>query len=213
MLRVGLTQRVDYIEKYGEDRDCLDQQWYKFFLKLGFLPIPLPNLKKKYVCNILDELCLDAIVFTGGNSISTLEKNAKDTSELRDCFEAQLFKEATNRNISILGICRGMQIINVLLGGGLSKVADHIAIKHYLKPLINNELFEKKVNSYHEWGIAKEELSKKLKAIAVDEQGNIEAFINETKSILGIMWHPEREKPFSQKDINLIKKFLCKQEF
>ena len=49
MLRVGLTQRVDHIHEYGEYRDCLDQQWYKFFIKMGFLPIPLPNLKQEYV--------------------------------------------------------------------------------------------------------------------------------------------------------------------
>jgi putative glutamine amidotransferase len=123
-----------------------------------------------------------------------------------------LFKEATKRNISILGICRGMQIINIILGGSLSKVANHVAIKHNLKSLINNEIFEKKVNSYHRWGIANDDLSGELNAIAVDEQGNIEAFIDNTKSILGIMWHPEREKPFSQKDLNLIKKIICKQE-
>jgi N5-(cytidine 5'-diphosphoramidyl)-L-glutamine hydrolase len=212
MLRVGLTQRVDHIHEYGEYRDCLDQQWYKFFIKMGFLPIPLPNLKQEYVCSLLDELSLDAIVLTGGNSLSFVENDAKDVSELRDSFETQLFKEATKRNISILGICRGMQIINIILGGSLSKVANHVAIKHNLKSLINNEIFEKKVNSYHRWGIANDDLSGELNAIAVDEQGNIEAFIDNTKSILGIMWHPEREKPFSQKDLNLIKKIICKQE-
>jgi len=212
MLRVGLTQRVDHIHEYGEYRDCLDQQWYKFFIKMGFLPIPLPNLKQEYVCSLLDELSLDAIVLTGGNNLSFVENDAKDVSELRDSFETQLFKEATKRNISILGICRGMQIINIILGGSLSKVANHVAIKHNLKSLINNEIFEKKVNSYHRWGIANDDLSGELNAIAVDEQGNIEAFIDNTKSILGIMWHPEREKPFSQKDLNLIKKIICKQE-
>lgn len=212
MLRVGLTQRVDRIHEYGEYRDCLDQQWYEFFIELGFLPIPLPNLKQEYVGSLLDELSLNAIVFTGGNSLSYVENDAKDVSELRDSFETQLFKEAKKRNISILGICRGMQIINIILGGSLSKVANHVATKHNLKSLINNEIFEKKVNSYHRWGIANDDLSGELNAIAVDEQGNIEAFIDNTKSILGIMWHPEREKPFSQKDINLIKKILCKQE-
>jgi gamma-glutamyl-gamma-aminobutyrate hydrolase PuuD len=212
MLRVGLTQRVDHIEGYGENRDCLDQQWYEFLIKLGFLPIPLPNLKQNYVSNLLDELSLNAIVFTGGNSLSFVENDAKDVSELRDYFETKLFKEAKKRNISILGICRGMQIINVILGGGLSKVANHVATKHNLNSLIHSEAFEKKVNSYHKWGISNNDLASELNPIAVDEQGNIEAFINSTKSILGIMWHPEREQPFSQKDINLIKKFLCKQE-
>ena len=53
----------------------------------------------------------------------------------------------------------------------------------------------------------KKDLSKKLEAIAIDEQGNIEAFTNKEKSILGIMWHPEREKPYKKNDIELVKNF------
>ena len=43
--------------------------------------------------------------------------------------------------------------------------------------------------------------------IAKDNQNNVEAFIHK-KKISGIMWHPERENPFNEKDIKLIKKLL-----
>lgn len=212
MLKIGITQRVDHIENYDEKRDCLDQRWYHFFLELDILPIPLPNIKTEYVPNLINTLNLDAILLSGGNSIYSLDKNAKDASIVRDNFETALFKEAIKRDLKIIGVCRGMQMINIIMDGTLSKVRNHVAVKHKLVTLLEENIFSKEVNSYHNWGIREKELSKNLQAIAYDEQKNIEAFINKEKSILGIMWHPEREEPFNQKDINLIKEFLCKQE-
>ena len=44
--------------------------------------------------------------------------------------------------------------------------------------------------------------------MARDEEGNIEAFYREDIPLLGIMWHPEREKHFSEIDIQLLDRFL-----
>ena len=96
------------------------------------------------------------------------------------------------------------------MGGGLSKIENHVAVNHKIISVSEYYSFENKVNSYHKWGIKKKDLSKKLEPIAIDEQGNIEAFINKEKSILGIMWHPEREKPYKKCDIELVKNFLWK---
>ena len=208
MKRVGITQRVEHIQDYNESRDCLDQRWSEFFLELNCVTIPLSNIKPEYVSALLDILKLDLIVFSGGNSLSVLDTTANDISFKRDAFEKALFKEAIERKLKIFGVCRGMQMINLEMGGSLSKIKDHIAVKHSLIILTYKYTFTDIVNSYHGWGITKNNLSKELLALAEDKNGNIEAFENIDKNIFAIMWHPEREIPFQQNDLDLIKRFL-----
>ena len=102
-----------------------------------------------------------------------------------------------------------MQLINVFFEGKISPVKGHINTYHNLK--INSKyqtLISETVNSFHNWGIRHSDLGSNLIPIANDEQGNIEAFVHKNISIAGIMWHPEREMPFKQSDIKLIKKFI-----
>lgn len=44
MIRIAVTQRVEWIEGYGERRDCLDQQWSVLLESLGIDVVPVPNL-------------------------------------------------------------------------------------------------------------------------------------------------------------------------
>jgi putative glutamine amidotransferase len=68
------------------------------------------------------------------------------------------------------------------------------------------------VNSYHNYGIHLDSLGKDLEVLATSDDGSIEAIAHKKHSIIGIMWHPERNKPFCSADkeivINLIKKSL-----
>ena len=74
--------------------------------------------------------------------------------------------------------------------------------------LTNNSTFiDKKVNSFHNYGIQSQELSKKLNCIAISKS-SIEAAINSNFNLMGIMWHPEREKKISKKNIKLFKIFF-----
>ena len=208
MRRLGITQRVENILGYGERRDCLDQRWAVLAIELGFIPIPLSNVDPTYVSDILDSLRLDGIILSGGNSIARLE-SATDAAPERDAFEVVLIDEGVKRSIPILGVCRGMQVINLYYGGKLSKVKDHVATYHDLKvePSYSKIILDS-VNSYHNWAIKLPELASCLTPLALDEQDNIECFIHKEKAVAGIMWHPEREVPFKQQDIDLIKKFL-----
>ena len=61
----------------------------------------------------------------------------------------------------------------------------------------NREIIKKKflnVNSFHNDGIKKNDLSKKFDILANDKSENVEMFISKNKKIIGVMWHPEREK-------------------
>ena len=44
MKLLGITQRVDIANSYGERRDCLDQRWFELIYSLGLVPVPLPNV-------------------------------------------------------------------------------------------------------------------------------------------------------------------------
>ena len=209
MKRIGITQRVEKIIAQKEYRDCLDQRWPMLIHNLGYFPIPLSNIKERSVSELVDILQLDAIILSGGNSIAALDPSATDAAPNRDIFEQELIKEALKREIPIIGICRGMQLLNLYFGGKLSPIQSHVACTHKLN--IRPEYCKNipgVVNSYHNWGIQSSDLATELEVMATDQEDNIEAFICVKKSVMGVMWHPEREMPFKQKDMKLIKEFL-----
>ena len=205
MKRLGITQRVENVQSHDERRDCLDQRWAEFAMQLGYLIVPLPNIPASHVLALLNNLQLDAILLSGGNSISVLNPAAEDAAPERDAFEVALLQEAMARDIPIVGICRGMQLINAELGGRLSWIKNHVAVRHQIKS-VGESQFPEQVNSYHAWSISATGLAAELTPLALDQEGNIEAFVCIKRRLLGIMWHPEREAPFNRLDIKLIKK-------
>lgn len=208
MKHIGLSHRVDYIESYGERRDSLDQQWYKLLLAMGYLPVPLPNISKEYVDQVVAKLRLDGVIFTGGNSLTFIDETASDIAPERDEFEAELIGNLFSKGIPIVGVCRGMQVINSYFGGSCNRVSGHVAETHEIKNLSDSIKLPKVVNSFHSWGLTENDLAPNLQPLAKDFDDNIEAFINNNETVLGIMWHPERESIFNQQDINLIKRIL-----
>ncbi len=208
MKLIGITQRVDNIEHYSERRDCLDQKWSGFFHKLGYIVVPLPNVSKDKALILLGKLNLDAILLSGGNSICKLNPLAKDVAPERDEFEQTIITYAQNKDIPLIGVCRGMQMINVCMGGTLSPIDGHVATRHLIKSGNKQKQFNRIVNSYHAWGIKADELAPTLKPLAFDDNGCIESFESTSTRMLGLMWHPEREKKFNEFDIQLIGNFL-----
>jgi N5-(cytidine 5'-diphosphoramidyl)-L-glutamine hydrolase len=206
--RIGITQRVEYVQSYSERRDCLDQRWSAFVFELGCIPIPLPNVLTEIVPTLLDELILDGIILSGGNSINSLNPNADDTAPERDAFEYALLDAALDRNLPVIGVCRGMEMINVYFGGKLSLIRGHVAVRHSISSIEAGYNFPETVNSYHNWGISLDDLANELKPIAVENDNYVEAFKHTEKSLTGIMWHPEREEPFYFLDIELFKSIL-----
>jgi N5-(cytidine 5'-diphosphoramidyl)-L-glutamine hydrolase len=206
--RIGITQRVEQIPNYSERRDCLDQRWSVFVWELECIPIPLPNCSPSQVPHLLDELQLDAVILSGGNSIASLDNSATDAAPERDAFESILLNEALERNLPIIGVCRGMQMINVHMGGKLTQISGHVAVRHRISPIDQSYFLPESVNSYHNWGISADDLAEELQAIAFDSEGKVEALNHTKKKLFGIMWHPEREQPFNSLDIELIKRFL-----
>lgn len=118
----------------------------------------------------------------------------------RDETELELLDAFAREGKPILGICRGMQLINVYFGGTLCQ---HLREEHQngghwisvksetiLSRLLGQTCF---VNSYHHQGIRR--LAAGLRASALTADGLIEGLEGEDGKFLGIQWHPERMMP------------------
>ncbi|EFE51486.1 MULTISPECIES: gamma-glutamyl-gamma-aminobutyrate hydrolase family protein [Providencia] len=199
MKRIGITQRLEHIHDRDENRDALDTHWAELLWSLGYMPIMLSS----HITDIhlyLKELALDAFILSGGNDIGSAIP--------RDNLEEAVLNFAEKEKLPVLGVCRGMQFINHYLGGKLSKVDGHVAIKHSLSGRWAHERGFNDVNSYHDKAILPMHLSSKLEILASSTDGIIEAVKHQNLPWLGIMWHPEREIPFKQNDIKLLKELF-----
>ncbi|ARS90820.1 type 1 glutamine amidotransferase [Natrarchaeobaculum aegyptiacum] len=209
--RIGLTQRVYEVEAYEERRDCLDQRWGPFVQSFGLDPVPLPN-RVEDVAGYVDRLELDGVVVTGGNDFAHLEDGTNVAPE-RDEFERTLLEAAIDRNLPVLGVCRGLQLLNLHFGGSLRDVDGHVAKEHELEVDPNATALEDvprtiPVNSYHGYGIGEDDLGDGLRVCGHVSDGTIEWVEHDRYPITGIMWHPERESPSSGLDRRIIRSRL-----
>ena len=172
------------------------------------LAVPLPNFNRDRSELLLDSQSLDGFILTGGNSLSCVEPDAPDVAFERDKFEKEVISYAIKNNIPILGVCRGAQVINNYFGGELIRVDNHIAIHHDLVSYADSFQLPEAVNSFHAWGIPSRGLGEELDLLATDKDGYVEAFIHKSQSIIGLMWHPERNTEFDPKDINILRRLF-----
>jgi putative glutamine amidotransferase len=194
MRKVAITQRVTVIPEYGERRDCLDQAWPRFIAACGLLPLPLPN-----VIDVALALCggsdLAGLVLTGGNDLAALGGDAPE----RDATENALLDAAESRGLPVLGVCRGMQLIQQRCGVPLQRVEGHVTRRQVIQ--VNGESTE--VNSYHRF--AARESRPPLDVWAVAADGVVKAIRHTARPTTGIMWHPERNTPFAADDVALFR--------
>jgi len=211
MTRLGLTQRIEVIEKYGERRDCLDQAWTILLEDWGYQPILLPNTidcPKEY----LDSIKLDGLILTSGNDLTHLD-GATQTAPERDQFEQAALDWAIDQKVPTLGVCRGLEFLNDYFSGTLSTVENHVATQHRvsfetstLNIPENDEIgFPDgiQVNSYHDYGITRGDVAEELMVLATAPDGTVEALSHPGHPLLGIMWHPERDTPSTELDHEL----------
>ena len=187
MLKIGITSNIK--EYYKGYIDFIDHYWLDYFEKKNINYYLIPNKKKLSKKKIKE---INLLIIPGGNDVSNVLK----TSKIRNIIEKNLIKICFKKKIPILGICRGAQLLNKSFGGKISKIKKHMRTRHNIF-FTNREIIKKNflnVNSFHNDGIKKNDLSKSFKVLASDKHKNIEMFISNNKKIIGTMWHPEREK-------------------
>jgi len=203
---IGITQRVDKIGAYAEDRDSIDERMISWAIKADFMPVSIPNNlvdisdgSQLLLDQWLELIHIDAIILSGGNDIGNIAQ--------RDMTETCLLSWAENNNKPVLGICRGMQMMGVYSGGSLKKVGNHVGACHKLQlEQCNQDDFPELVNSYH--NMALKDCPESFQVLARAEDGNIEAMKHKKLPWEAWMWHPERENPFSNIDINRFKRLI-----
>lgn len=199
MKKIIYTQRVEVVESYNERRDCVDVEIAKLIWECGFLPIPVNNIPQK-INIFLDQIRPDGILLTGGNDLSKYGGNAPE----RDETEKKIIEYGIKNNIPIYGFCRGMQVIADYFGAELTKITNHVSVRHRLEG--NSPWNGRIVNSFH--NMAVKAATGGLTVGARSEDGVIEVIWVKDQSIYGTMWHPEREKPYMESDIQFIKQIF-----
>lgn len=201
--RIGITMRVVEAEMHPELRDALAHDWtsYMDFALPGMNWMPVPNLGGDVV-KFIDAWQLDGLILSGGNDIGE--------NSLRDTTERLLLEYFIENGKPVLGICRGLQLLQTSLGGKLAKCdeATHVAAQHEVNitedPSSTHWTGNRQVNSFHQYGIRVLDLQPALQPLATTQDGWVEAARLENSAVFGLMWHPERDAQYSLKDRAMI---------
>jgi putative glutamine amidotransferase len=208
-----------------------DMDYVEGVAEAGGAPVVLPPVASSRAAeSLLDGL--DGLLLSGGSDLDPGYYGEEPVQELgvtvpeRDAFEMTLLEHALRRGMPIFGICRGMQVLNVALGGtlyqDLPSQMDHMVLLGHRqetpkwRPTHEVEVEgsskvgqimgveELKVNSYHHQGI--KDLAKGLVVSAVSPDGVIEAVEFRDFSerwLVGVQWHAEAMRAAGPEHRNL----------
>ena len=196
---LAITERYGLSEK-GTEKYYIDKEFKDIFEKLNVLLFPVSSLTNlEEVVDICDGL----IVI--GSAIDVNPKNYgeqpikeihKKTEEI-DTLDFAMIKKFNDVNKPILGICRGIQAINVFFGGSLYQDIPNHKLprneRHNVKFEKDSFLYDcykteqMQINSLHHQAI--KTVAKGFKVVAKSEDGIVEGI--ENKNIIAVQWHPE----------------------
>ena len=208
---------------YGELTCKLAEGYYKSVVRAGGVPVIIPPLSDtSVIINTLEHL--DGLILSGGADYDPHYVGEEPCpllgtiNEERDLPELFITQLAYNRQLPILGICRGIQTLAMALGGHVRQdisdiwqhnhsqeeerhVTTHSVTVEKDSLLYNiysgsklftlhSSLFTLEVNSFHHQAV--DDAGPRFRVIARSDDGIIEAMEStEYKSILGVQWHPE----------------------
>lgn len=213
---IGITAGKDRSDT-GIQKVCLIDKYSNAISASGGIPLVIPpDISSHTIETIISRV--DGIMITGGGDIETKRFNGQDHPRVygvdtdRDNLEIGLVHAAIAKGKPLLGICRGIQIINVALGGDLytdiqdqktgplkhdwfpdyprNRLSHSVEIESgsLLNKILENSITD--VNSLHHQAIRN--LSNILSATAFAPDGIIEAVeIGDHPFFLGVQWHPE----------------------
>ncbi|NNN11727.1 MAG: gamma-glutamyl-gamma-aminobutyrate hydrolase family protein [Acidimicrobiaceae bacterium] len=214
MKKIGITSGLFDQNRYG-----IYAGYSAAITELGHTPYLFSSATFEMVKDprILDDIAsemvssVDSLILPGGYDVQPFLYGEPDSPQLqqtdpvRDLFEIAAIKAARSQSKKILAICRGIQILNVALGGTLyqdlpsSGFNNHSDIDNEHTPSHRVELspgskvakytnHADAVNTLHHQAI--KDLAPGLEVTARSDDGVVEAV--ESEEIIGVQWHPER---------------------
>lgn len=193
-------------DAYPETRDALDVRWGSFLASAGLMPIVVPARASLDPYFELENIA--GLLITGGNDLAAVNDNP--LSRERDARERQLLRKADEQSLPVLGVCRGLQLIAWMHGLSPVPVEGHVASEHALSVSSSSRFLRAHdglvVNSYHATGISGS--APELIIVATAEDGSVEALEHDSRQVLGIMWHPERNPDPAPQDVALFRSFF-----
>ena len=206
---IGITANYSDIDATVRDR------YYKQIINAGGVPVIIPPIADTAI--IADTLeKVDGILLTGGGDYNPLWCGEEPSPKLhninkeRDAAELILTRLAYNKQIPMLGICRGIQTLAMALGGHVAQdISSQATIKHsqdadreeathsviieegsILFSIYHNRIGSLPVNSFHHQAV--DNPGSLFRATAHSKDGIIEAIEStEYKNVIGVQWHPE----------------------
>jgi putative glutamine amidotransferase len=213
---IGITTGRE-TNSFGTDVFAISEAYSQAIAQAGGIPVMIPLVLDGDQIRALIP-SLDGILLSGGGDVEPQQYGSASTAKVkyidpdRDRVELTLVESAIANRIPFLGICRGIQVLNVALGGTLfTDIADLLpnALKHdYFPDWPRDHLAHKvqiqpdsvlerilsadtiQVNSLHHQGI--DQLAPDLEVIARAPDGLIEAVVLLDHPFgLAVQWHPE----------------------
>lgn len=210
---IGLTPQYDY----DRNRVWIGPNYLNAIRSAGGVPLLLPLQAEKEELTAAAGVC-DGILFTGGPDIDPFRFGEETIRQCgvvvpeRDKMEESLFDIVLPSGKPILGICRGIQVLNVFLGGTLyqditAQFPSDLSIAHSQQSgnsvlthsvlvkegtLLSQSLTKDyiKVNSFHHQAV--KDVAPSLKVAGVSADSLIEAvYLPGHPFFLGVQWHPE----------------------
>ncbi len=210
---VGHITAVGGDEGVAVDHFMATTAYVRAVQRASGVPMILPVVDPNDIDALLD--AVDAVVITGGRDLDPATYGQAPHPQLgpidpvRDASDIAIARAVVARNQPTLAVCRGIQILNVALGGTLHQhVDDHMRLDQYnldahtvtidpnsrLAQIVGTETLG--VNTLHHQVL--DELGAGVRAVACNEQGHVEGIeIEGAANVLGVQWHPEflRHRP------------------
>ena len=179
---------ISQIIKKNEHNDFIfqvEKNWYDFFKNKDINLVTVDTSKKiKYKK-------ISAVILQGGGGNDLPNFNKSKKNNLRKKYDLNILNYALKKEIPILAICYGFQLIANYYKAKLIKVNHHVRRKHILTFTNNKKKIQIHVNSFHNYGVL--DLPKFFNEVIKCNDKSIEYAKSKNKNIMCMMFHPERK--------------------